>query len=219
MSLSRLFSWRLLPFLFASALLVLAALVSATTESVSIARLSRDTVASAGLPPHTGALSTLGLLLWGAAATVCFFSARLIARRKGTPSTVRFLIASGALTTLLLLDDAFLLHENAGRIGLSSNAVVLAYAIATVGLFWVFRKEVLSGEPELLVLAGALFALAVGADVLHDYEWLKIPGPDATAIALLIEDGFKFLGIVGWLNYYVWACLGYLRPRHAPGRA
>jgi len=201
---------RLLPFLPALALLIVAVLVSVNTE-VSVAQLTRDTTSYAGLPPYTGAISVLGFLLWCAAATVCFFSAGLLRGRPDAERVVRFLVVSGVLTVVLMLDDAFQLHENSSRIGASANGVFLSYGIAAGVLFWVYRDVVRASEPNLLGLAGVLFVLAVGSDVLHDLELLDIFGPDSMAIAILLEDGLKFLGIVGWLNYYVWTCLGYLK--------
>ncbi|GAB5535948.1 MAG: hypothetical protein Rubg2KO_21970 [Rubricoccaceae bacterium] len=205
---------RLLAFLPALVLLVAAVLVSVTTE-VSIAQLTRDTTSYAGLPPYTGGLSMLGFWLWCAAATVCLFSASVLWAQEGTKRVAQFLVASGALTTVLLIDDAFQVHENAGRVGLSAHVVFLFYAVAAGALFGVYRDIVRESEPVLLALAGGLFVLAVGSDVLHDLELLNIFGPDSMAIAVLLEDGLKFLGIVGWLNYYVWTCLGYLRPKPA----
>ena len=191
-------------------LLVVAVFVSVRTE-VSIAQLMRDTASFAGLPPYTGALSTLGFLLWCASATVCFFAASLLREREGTERAARFLTLSGMLTAVLMLDDAYQLHENAGQIGVPANVIVLSYALAAAALFWTYRDIVRASEPVLLVLAGVLFVLAIGADILHDLELLSIFGPDSTAIAVLMEDGLKLLGIVGWLNYYVWTSLGYLR--------
>ena len=201
---------RLLPFVPALALLALAVFVSVTTE-VSMAQLMRDTASFAGVPPYTGALSMVGVLLWSAAATVCFFSASLLRGREGSRRVVRFLAASGALTTVLMLDDAFQLHENAGRIGLSPHLVFLGYGMAAAALFWTYRDLARTSEPVLLTLTGVLFALAVGSDVLHDLGWLNSFGADSMAIAILLEDGLKLLGIVSWLNAYVWISLGYLR--------
>ncbi|NKB88807.1 MAG: hypothetical protein GKS06_11370 [Acidobacteria bacterium] len=71
--------------------------------------LIRDVTQVAGLPPVTGALSQLGLLLWAAAAAICFFVAGI--NWTANPAVRRFLVASAVFTTVLALDDTFLWHE------------------------------------------------------------------------------------------------------------
>lgn len=201
---------RLFPFLPAIGVLALAILVSVTTE-VSFAQFVGDPTSVAGLPPYTGALSMLGILLWCAAATVCVFSALLLREREGTERVVRFLSGSGGLTALLMLDDTFQLHEHAALIGASEAVAYVFYVAAAVGLFWTYQDLVRASDTLLLMVAGGLFALGIGADVVRDLDLLEGASPDAITFSLLLEDGFKFLGIVGWLNYYVWACLGFVR--------
>lgn len=211
MSSGRPLARRLYPFLAMLVLLGLVALVSVST-GVPFVHLVGDANSVAGMPPYTGALTVVGLFLWCATATVCLFSAILLRDRDGTGRIVRFLSASGGLTGLLMLDDAFQIHEHSVIVG-ASEPIVFAFYAATAGvLFWSYRDLVRASEPLLLLLTGCLFALGIATDMLRDLDLLqKIPGPGGMEFALLLEDGFKQLGVVGWLNYYVWTCLGYLR--------
>src|SRR4051794_29275725 len=93
-----------------------------------VSDLTVDVADSAGMPPWTGALSTLGFVLWGSAAVLCATVAAAIRRRDRARST--FLIATAALLTLLLIDDALLIHERIGPddLGFPEKGFYVIYA-------------------------------------------------------------------------------------------
>lgn len=62
-------------------------------------------------PPYYGVVSNLGILLWGSSGAVAWFSGVLMRKSHGRSALTDFLIASAYLTTLLVTDDLFLLHE------------------------------------------------------------------------------------------------------------
>ena len=80
-------------------------------KGIPISKLTRDPTAIAFLPAYTGFLSQIGIFLWSASATICFFSATVLSKGVDCQKLRRFLVASALLTLILGLDDAFLLHE------------------------------------------------------------------------------------------------------------
>ena len=113
-----------------------------------------------------------------------------------------FLLWSGLLTSVLLLDDLFLFHESLAPryLGVSEEAVVLGYGIATAWYLVRFRRILLDREIRVLFAALAFFTLAVAIDEFQD-AW---PSP----WRILFEDGFKLLGIVSWSAALIRICVG-----------
>ena len=119
--------------LYVPPLLVLGSVALLAARGViGTGRLTHDPNHLADLPPYTGAISQIGALLWCAAASICFFSSRLLA---GSPA--RFLRCAGLLTTVLLVDDMFLVHDQVfpQYFGLHQQLPIVAYALAMVA--WV----------------------------------------------------------------------------------
>ncbi|MBA3587345.1 MAG: hypothetical protein H0W41_06885 [Chloroflexi bacterium] len=146
--------------------------------------LTRDPVAVLQGPWHTGMLSTLGIVGWAVGAAIAGFAAVLL--RSGAADEQRRCLASFAvLTGVLLLDDAFLLHEEAlPAAGMPEPAVLAGYAVAALALAWRFRA-IIRRDPALFVMAGGAFAVSILADTLLGSR-------------MLVEDGAKAAGIVCW---------------------
>lgn len=197
-------------------ILLIAAGVIGLTSNVTVADLTRDATAVAEVPWHTGALSTVGLLLWSAAATLCLFTAALVRNTSGPAAqSGRFLLYSGLLTLVLLVDDAFLVHETVAPeyLGISARSLFTGYALAAIAIFWLHRKSIADSHYLLLLLAIALLAAGVVADELHDRGLLERLGVHRVGVHYLLEDGCKLLGIAGWLAYYVSTCYRTLEHR------
>jgi hypothetical protein len=137
---------------------------------------------------YVGIVSNVGVLVWTAGATLAIFAGVLSPRR--SPSR-RLLLAAGALTLVLLLDDQLLLHENVWReVVPKGETGVFAIYFGLIVLFAVaFRRELADlRTTALAVIALGLFAAAAAAD-----RW----GADLH----LIEDGVKLLAIVTWTAF------------------
>jgi|SRR5687767_3830099 len=141
--------------------------------------------------------------MWTVTATVCFLGAWLSdpAPRAWRSSP---LLWAGALTTLLLADDMFQIHEEGayGIVPYGEWTVPGLYAVLAVALGLRFRRFLAARETWLLVASAALFALHVGFDEF-------VPGRH------LLEDGFRFLGIVLWATFFVGAGLAAIARRPA----
>ena len=112
-----------------------------------------------------------------------------------------FLFWSGLITSVLLLDDFFLLHDALipRYLGLSEKVIFLGYGIVTAWYLLRFRHIVLGAEYAVLFVALVGFALSILIDAFQS-RW---PSP----WRILFEDGFKLLGIVSWSTYLIRTCV------------
>ena len=157
----------------------------------------RDLMQTCNHPIGVGMLSNLGILLWAAAAAISFFASfsGLVRQR----SLRLLLLVGGILSTLLCLDDLFLLHDR-HVLGHEGSYYIL-YAVLVLFILVRFRKLILQADG-LAFLAAALF---LGLSVLSDIFQESFPVDYATV--QLFEEGFKFIGIACWLAFWWQASL------------
>jgi len=146
--------------------------------------------------PWVGLVSNLGVFVWVSALSICFFCATQLGAHENTKRQARLLWCIGIITTLVMLDDFFTLHElfYPGFLHLNEYVVTAFYAISLAGCLYIYRDLILRSEYLPLVLSFVFFALSVILDILsknRHIPWYQ-----------LYEDGFKFLGIVSWLGYW-----------------
>lgn len=170
---------------------------------VPVEYITRDPAAIATHPVYYGALSNLGILLWAASATACLLGGLVVQTLSNRWETVGFFAGFGALSTILCLDDLFMLHEEIfpNKLGIPEEALFVLYAVLLLYLLLRFRKILLKTQPALLGLSLLLFALSICSDLLPVLANL----PDNNIYAL--EDGSKFIAIFAWLSYFLWAAV------------
>ncbi len=174
---------------------------------VSVSLITRDPAAIASHPPYFGALSNIGILLWSASAAVCYLSGILLKIVQPEQLQVRtFFYVFAIFSTLLCLDDTFLLHEEVLPnqllvVRIPEKAVVAIYGLALLGVLVYFRQLLQRNQPWLFGFIFSLFAISVGFDQLPS---LGLLSKDMT---VLIEDGAKLLAIFLWLAYFVRASI------------
>lgn len=182
------------------------------TTGTPVADLVRDPLAVADGPPWLGAVSNLGILVWAVGAVGALFAAAAL-RRSGAPrEEVRFLVAAGVVTTVLLLDDLYMLHETVlpEYVGVPEPVVFGAYG-ALVGWFVVrFRAAIRRTRWPLALLAAAALAAMVLVDLAGD-------GVPASG-RYLLEDGAKLFAQVGWAAYLVDTGLRAVDARRRPSQ-
>jgi hypothetical protein len=156
-----------------------------------------DPARVANVPPYTGLFSNLGALLWCASAAICLFSAAIMSRL-GDRGVAIFFLASGLVTSVLLVDDLFMIHEKASEIywRISEEAVFTAYGAMLALYLARFRRTILRTQYLPLLLAFGFMALSLLTDKLNDSE------EKAALLLVLLEDGSKLLAIVSWLVYF-----------------
>jgi len=190
-------------------LLMVVSVALALKTHTPLGHLTRDPAAIAHLRPLDGVLSNLGIIFWCFAASVCLFCSRLLAGRASW-----FLLCSGAVTTVLMLDDFFQLHEHVFRHSFHVPQILVYGAYAAMLLLYLlwFSEDILRTDFAILVLALGLFAFSTFVDVASDHTSLleHIPG------RALLEDGAKLAGIVTWFLYFARTASAYVTA--APSR-
>jgi len=150
--------------------------------------------------PWIGLVSYVGILVWFAGASICFFTAAVLSEIKHDKELIRFLLAGGIMTTLLTLDDLFMLHEYIypDFLHVPQKVVVCIYAAGMLWYLVSFRVLILKKEPLLFILGLVLFGLSTAVDMFLEVKnhWLWYA-----------EDVCKFLGICSWSAYY--ACFSF----------
>ena len=121
----------------------------------------------------------------------------------------KFLLAAGAFTALLMMDDLFMLHEVFFPYIIGIPELVTYAIYASLGILYVFafRRFWMSLAPLTFLASLALLAASVLADV--------VVSADGNLTMQVVEDGSKFLGICQWGAFHFRACLA-LTTRTAP---
>jgi hypothetical protein len=131
------------------------------------------------------ALSTLGLLAWAAAATACLIAGTALRVAGRQPQQAGFLLALGALTLFVLVDDAYLVHEVVAPeyFGVPEEATLALYLVPAAAVAYRWRRATLAGRPLLLILSTLCLANSylLDAGIIHG--------------DLIIEDYLKYVGI------------------------
>lgn len=157
----------------------------------SFGELSRDPNAISESPPSNGALSLLGIGLWGLAVGAAVLAATVL-HRTGRPGRLAWAAWAG-VSALLLVDDALQAHEALlPHRGIPESVVFVVYGVIAFAAAIVLANELRSFETGLgLVAAVAVLGLSLAVDVLFD------TGTDSSDV-LIAEDGLKFVGIGLW---------------------
>lgn len=172
---------------------------------IAIAEFTRDPLGFTGIPVYTGSISNLGVLIWTSSAAICFFTYGLRRSRFRDNTASVFLLIGGLVTTMLMLDDLFMLHEVVfpDELGIPEALVYVTYFVVIAGFFVRFRSFILQTNFLLLALACVGFGVSIGADEIA--RSVSIPG------MYLFEDGGKFFGIVNWAAYFIQVSARHIR--------
>lgn len=166
--------------------------------SIELDHFTQDPVTVMDAPFYLGFFSHFGILFWCGTAILCFYT-RIILRNTSTDSEqLKFLFYSGLLTSLLLFDDLFLLHEDVFPefLNLNKATVYLVYVNIIILYLLLFRREILNSEFIILMVASMLIAISQFVDM------LPMPIPEDS----FLEDAVKLFGIVTWFIYYARYC-------------
>ena len=179
---------------------------------VPVAELLRDPIAVAQLSSdcchsHYGAISNLGVLIWCATAAICGFAAVSLYVREGGSEKVEFMTFAALMTSVLVLDDLYLLHDHVlPAFGVPQLLVYAVYAGLALAYLWRCRAAILNSHYIVFLAAGGLLATSILIDqVLHnDAAW-----------RIMLEDGAKLYGICLWAGFHVIAAAALCRTRYA----
>jgi len=186
----------------AAALLVLALLaLGADRLDRPLADLTRDPTSAAGASFYLGYGSNLMIAGWLAGAAVALCAGAAL---RGFSADSGALLAAGALTAVIGLDDLFQFHEElAPAAGIPQKLVLAVYAAAAAWVAWRHGSWLLArGFAPLL--AAVLLGVSVGVDLLD---------PEHETLPHAAEDGPKLLGIALWSVYLSRVALSALTAR------
>lgn len=186
--------------LYSMALIILT--ITGIQDAIPTSVLTKDPNSITSLPFYAGILSNLGILFWCSTVAICIFTFLVV--NPINRETRSFVLYVGLLTLLLMLDDQFLLHEEVlpNFLGLPGKIVYVIYAISLAAILFLYRNIILNFDPLLLAFPLLFFALSVVSKVVLNQGLLT----DVSIDPLLVEDGAKFMGIVGWFFYFANYC-------------
>lgn len=157
----------------------------------------RDIATIARVHPLSGAISTLGLLVWTAAATIWLCTA-LLSRAQGGPW--KSFATAAVLTAYLAIDDSFQFHETLLPALLTVHERPLLVLIGLAGIAYAFgAREMILRTPLVYLLCLAFLPISMVLD--NSGLGRRYLSGDARAI---LEDVAKWIGIVGWLMTALW---------------
>jgi hypothetical protein len=168
-------------------------------KDVPLDHFTQDPAAIMNAPFYLGLFSYIGILMWCAAAALCFFTMYMVKPANQEKRQQRsFLLFSGLITCLFLLDDLFLLHEVVFPVYLHipEVGVYLIYSNAIVFYMVLFRNILL--RTEFLILGLSFFMIGTSQFV----DLVPMPIPEDS----FLEDAVKLFGVVSWLTYYARYC-------------
>ena len=182
----KLFYFSILP----SSILYLAILYISYIHNIKLSLVIRDLAQTCGYPIGVGMISNIGILLWGAASSICLFTtfSESINRESS-----KLLLLGGLFSGLLCIDDFFLLHDR--YVGPDFlNLTYLAISIFLLVRFKMILKKI--GIFNLVISI-----LFLGLSIFFDGVIQQIFN-QSYELTQIIEEWFKFLGIACWLNFW-----------------
>jgi len=173
-----------------SAILYIVTLYISNIYNIKLSLVVRDLAQTCGYPIGVGMISNIGILLWGAAASICLFTT--FSQEINSDSS-KLLLLGGVFSGILCIDDFFLLHDRY----VGPDFLNLTYLSISIFLLVRFRK-ILKRIGLFNLVISILF---LGLSILFDGVIQQIFN-QSYDLTQLIEEGFKFLGIACWLNFW-----------------
>lgn len=194
--------------IFLPGILFLAIMVVAAKKTgVYFETLSRDPIQILNGKPYVGLISNTGIIFWCATAAILFYSSKISWLQKKPEKQTFFLFFGGLLTILMLIDDLFLMHDVIFPDYLKINEIVfyLFYGLSVIAIFLYYHKTILNTDYILLILAFLLLGLSAITDQVQVFG-IKVIHP------YIVEDSFKFLGIIAWFAYFSRTSYKFIKP-------
>ena len=183
---TKLFYTSILP----SSILYLAILTVSNFYNIKLDLVVRDLAQTCGYPIGVGMLSNIGILFWGAAASINLFTAFSESINK---ESSKLLLLGGFLSVLLCIDDFFLLHDRY----IGPDFLNLSYLSISIFLLVRFQKILKKIGFSNLVIS----ILFLGLSIFFDGVIQQIFN-QSYELTQLFEEAFKFIGIACWLNFW-----------------
>lgn len=170
-------------------------LVIAVKSGIEPSDLSRDYNGVYHLEPYVGMLSSLGIFIWCAAVTLCWFAWYFIKLKNPDSGRKNFFLISGIITSIIAVDDLFQFHEIIipDYLGLPEITFYITY-IVTLFIFNIKYINMLMNRHFGWLLVSYFFlAISIVFDMLFE---------NLVPFGTYFEDGLKFMGIAFWSTYF-----------------
>ena len=138
-----------------------------------------------------GSISTLGIILWIGVSTIIWFIIKSGLLRN--TKYYKFFISGGVLSTMLAIDDLFLIHDKF----INQEIIFSFYLIFAIYIVKSFFDQILQLNSYLLIVCFALFGFSILIDIGFQESF-----PSIYTFLQIIEEGFKFLGICCWSVFW-----------------
>jgi hypothetical protein len=183
--------WIFLFVFFATMIVILGTYQVSVIKEVPPGFMTTDPLQTAEFPWYTGFLSNLGVILWSISIGCAFSSAIILPNNR---QVAHFLIATGTLSIVLVIDDMFRLHDSIlpSILHVPEFLTFFAYGLLITIYLLSFYHIILS-DVSFLLLAGAL--LILGVSIVYDMV------SPYSSMETFIKDSLKFFGIALWLAY------------------
>ena len=173
-----------------SIILYIAILYISNFYNIKLSLVVRDLAQTCGYPIGVGMISNIGILFWGAAASICFFTTFLESINR---ESSKLLLLGAIFSSLLCIDDLFLLHDRY----IGPDFLNLTYLAISIFLLVRFRR-ILKKIGLFNLIISILF---LGLSVFFDGVIQQIFNQNYESTQI-IEEGFKFIGIACWLSFW-----------------
>ena len=174
-----------------SLILYIIILIFTSAAGIAPGLVLRDLLQTCDLSVGVGMISSIGVLLWASASAITLFT--LISNVVNHKSYNKLLIVGFFFSSLLCLDDLFLLHDMQQ---INQDFLYALYIFLTFYLLINFKKLILKVDPILFFSTIFLLGMSILSDIFQDFL------PINYKTVQLFEEGFKFIGISCWLYFW-----------------
>lgn len=165
--------------------------------------------------PYLGLLSNLGVLLWVSGGTFCLLTALLGWQTRCLDRRLTMYLALVALGGIYLgADDLLNFHERwlLNYLGIKEIFTLGAYGLIAVVVVITFYREIRARHFSLFIIFAALFIFSELIDISRP----AVPPMTANPLAVLLEEGSKFLAIIAFWTYCLHLSCTSLKERLSP---
>lgn len=191
-----LLAWAFTPALFF--LIVVAVLAS--INDIDFYMLSVEPMEIFKAEPYIGLLSNVGIIVMSASSAILLYSSFVSRRQDGLTRNASFLLWVGLFTFVLLVDDLFMFHEKVLPAVFGTYLVEPMlyglYALSALLVLYFYYDIILDTYFVVFLAALIFYGMSICLDLI-DYLGITLPNE------YLFEDGFKFLGTIGWCVYFI----------------
>lgn len=186
-------------FLLPALILLLGVAVSAYISKIPISQFTRDPLAITKGQPYFGLISNAGVMLWSFSCAISLFSYLVIKDKVESKKILNAIILGGLISSILLLDDLFMLHEIFYPIffGLKEKVILMIYGAIFIYYLVKHKNLIIENNVAFIILTMMFWGLSILVDSIPK---TRIPWHH------LFEDGFKFLGVVCWFGAQFLMC-------------